>query len=100
MTQPHIKNPELYYNEVVEKKQARKRNLELRRLKNNYEGIDLATPRPITKVLDDLVNFTNNQRGTSRLLLNVMELEKHHSDKLTDDIKEIIVGALRSIGQR
>jgi len=99
LTQPHIKNPELYYNEKVDKPLERKKDRELRKLKRGLPELTIGEPRELKSILQDLTNEEFLLHGSSRLIINIHELEKHHADKVEKNL-DAIHGALRVLNHK
>ena len=99
LTQPHIKNPELYYDQKVDRPLERKKQRELHKLKRGLPEVDIGQPRELKNILADLTNPELLTKGSSRLMVNIHELQKWHQDKIESNL-DAIHGALRVLNHR
>jgi len=99
LNQPHILYPERYYNEAVDKKLERKAIRERRALRNGYEPIPSEGARPFASIIKDLASEKILLEGSSRLILNINELETHYQSKIDEDVHDLVVRGLKALNK-
>jgi hypothetical protein len=101
LTQPHITNPERYYDAKEDRKAYRKERNVVKAMKRGLETVGGETGRPLENILKDLTNDELLHDGSSRLIINIHEIEKNHGDKLEDEaVRSVIVNAIKSLTGR
>jgi len=99
LTQPHIQYPERYYDEAVDKKLERKAIKERRKERNGHEEIPSGTARPLGSIIRDLTAEKFLLEGSSRLILNINELETYYQNQIDQDIHDLIVRGIRALNK-
>jgi len=97
LTQPHVLYPERYYNEAEDKKVERKAYRERRKEREGFDVIDLEKARPLEAIISDMTSDRFLVEGSSRLIMNIKEIESHYGSQIDQDLTDLISNAVRAL---
>ena len=99
LTQPHVKNPELYYDEKIDLPLERKRSREARKANRGLPSINSKERREFNVIAQELTDLRLLRDGDSRLMINIHELQKWHADKLNSE-RNLVDHALKQLNTK
>jgi len=97
LTQPHVIHPERYYNEAEDKKLERKEYRERRKEREGFDEIDLHKARSLEAIIGDMTADRFLIEGSSRLIMNIKEIESHYARQLDEDLTDVVANAVRAL---